>query len=138
MPATFALTNAPVSVGLTIFGTTTPATVFANSTSVELGVKFRSEVGGNVTGVRFLQGVGRQHVSRRNAVVRSRNSPRDRRIHWRDDKRMANAKFPNARCNQRKYNVCRLVSHVGRLLSNDKRFPEWSGPIAAPCSERWR
>ena len=52
------LNERAAKLGLTIFGTTTPATVFANSTSVELGVKFRSEVGGNITGVRFYKASG--------------------------------------------------------------------------------
>jgi hypothetical protein len=55
-PATFTLTN--FAGALTIFGTTAPTTFFADSTPVEVGMKFRSDVNGMVTGVRFYKGAG--------------------------------------------------------------------------------
>ena len=57
--ATFSLTNA-ASAGppttVTIFGTTAP-TAFFTDASVEVGVKFRSDVAGTVTGVRYYKNV---------------------------------------------------------------------------------
>src|SRR5262249_21155829 len=52
-PAFTSITNA------TIFGSGTPAIASANdSTAQELGVKFRSDVAGYITGVRFYKGAG--------------------------------------------------------------------------------
>jgi hypothetical protein len=42
----------------TIFGTTVPPTYFADSRPVEMGLKFRSDVAGKITGVRFYKGAG--------------------------------------------------------------------------------
>jgi Domain of unknown function (DUF4082)/Fibronectin type III domain/Bacterial Ig domain len=48
--------TAPPPVPDTIFGSATPATIDSGDTSpVELGVKFSSEVSGNVTGIRFYK-----------------------------------------------------------------------------------
>jgi uncharacterized protein DUF4082 len=41
---------------LTIFGTTIPGQSFDNGSAVELGVKFRSDVNGFITGIRFYKG----------------------------------------------------------------------------------
>ena len=58
-PATFALTNTPASTGgTTIFGSTTPTTFAAGSSPIELGVRFRSDVVGNITGIRFYKVTG--------------------------------------------------------------------------------
>src|SRR5262249_7876545 len=55
-PATFNLTNSPHSfTSVTIFGTKAPSAFFAGTTPVEVGVKFRSDVSGTVTGVRFYR-----------------------------------------------------------------------------------
>jgi subtilisin family serine protease len=57
--ATFTLTNAAASTGAaTIFGSTVPDTYYAGSNAVELGVKFRSDVNGTITGIRFYKGSG--------------------------------------------------------------------------------
>jgi hypothetical protein len=50
--------SAPPASGGTIFGATAPTTVYGNSSPVELGIKFRSDVNGTVTGVRFYKASG--------------------------------------------------------------------------------
>jgi methionine-rich copper-binding protein CopC len=59
-PATWSFTTAPLITGATIWpSSATPATPAANdSTAVELGVKFRSDVDGYITGIRFYKGSG--------------------------------------------------------------------------------
>jgi hypothetical protein len=60
-PALFALTNTPASsgttseTGSTIFSASATPTTFSIGSPVELGVKFRSEVNGTVTGIRFYK-----------------------------------------------------------------------------------
>jgi hypothetical protein len=44
----------PPGTSVTIFGTTAPQTSYVDS-PVEVGVKFRSDVAGTVTGVRFYK-----------------------------------------------------------------------------------
>jgi hypothetical protein len=53
-PATFNMTN--LATGITVFGTTAPTTFYNQTTPVEVGMKFRSDVNGAVTGVRFYKG----------------------------------------------------------------------------------
>src|SRR5262249_28868723 len=47
-------TNTPASTSYTIFGSQAPSTFFSDS-PVEIGVKFRSDVGGTITGVRYYK-----------------------------------------------------------------------------------
>src|SRR5262249_24746110 len=57
--ATFTLTNTPAGAATTIFSpSATPTTFFLGSNAVELGMKFRSDVNGTITGIRFYKGLG--------------------------------------------------------------------------------
>src|SRR4029079_19047236 len=53
-PANFSLTNISAVSSSNIFGNTAP-TSFYSDASVEVGVKFRSDVAGTVTGVRYYK-----------------------------------------------------------------------------------
>ena len=56
-----------------IFELATPSTVDAgDASSVELGVKFTSDVAGSVTGIRFYKAAGQHRHARRRAVERGR------------------------------------------------------------------
>jgi len=58
-PATFDLTNVASSTGVTVFGTAVPTATFnAASSPVELGMRFRSDVNGTITAIRFYKGSG--------------------------------------------------------------------------------
>ena len=58
-PVVFSLTNSPASMGpTTIFGSMTPTDYYAGLSPVELGVKFRSDVSGTITGIRFYKMAG--------------------------------------------------------------------------------
>src|SRR5262249_31179900 len=46
------------SSSTSLFGTTVPPTFFAATTPVEVGTKFRSDVPGTISGVRFYKGPG--------------------------------------------------------------------------------
>src|SRR5262249_47780098 len=57
--AGFSLSNTATSAATTIFSaSSTPTTFFAGTSAIELGVKFRSDVNGLITGVRFYKGLG--------------------------------------------------------------------------------
>jgi hypothetical protein len=55
-PATFSLTNTPPNTAVTIFGTLVPQTFFSQTIPAEVGLKFRSDVNGTITGIRFYKG----------------------------------------------------------------------------------
>jgi hypothetical protein len=48
-------TTVPAPQGLTIFGTAEPSRIASDTRAVELGVKFRSDTNGTITGIRFYK-----------------------------------------------------------------------------------
>jgi methionine-rich copper-binding protein CopC len=59
VPFTWSFTTAAPSCPCTIFGSATPSVAESGDpAAVELGVKFRTDVGGFVTGIRFYKGAG--------------------------------------------------------------------------------
>src|SRR5206468_10075888 len=58
-PANFSLTNITSASGISIFAaTSSPAESIYSSSPVELGLKFRSDINGTITGIRFYKAPG--------------------------------------------------------------------------------
>ena len=94
---------------------------------VELGVKFRSDADGVVTGVRFYKGAGNTGTHIGQALDRRRRAARQRHLHRRNRVRMAAGGFSCAHPGGCQHHLRRLVPHgcgplqLRRELLCDKR-----------------
>ena len=100
----------------------TPAT--ADSSAVEVGVKFRPSQAGYITGIRFYKGTGNTGTHVGSLWNRRRHQAGLGHLHWRDRHRVADAR-PSARRVPVAANTTYVASYyapVGRYASNNSYF----------------
>ena len=110
---------------------TTPALASENDTNaVEVGVKFRSDTDGRITGIRFYKGAANTGTHVGHLWTRDRHAAGQRHLHQRDRHRLAAGQLRDAGRDHRQHHLRRLLLRPERplrrqrgLLRADRRRP---------------
>ena len=94
-----------------------PATPSSGDTcAVELGVKFRADVAGTITGIRFYKGAGEHRHARRQPVDAQRHAARARRRSRARRPRAGSRSTSRRRCDHGRHDLRRVVLRAERPL----------------------
>ena len=129
----------PGTCPCTLFPASAVPTNVANAdpSSVELGMKFRPDVNGRVTGA-VLQGVDQYGDAHREAVDEHRDVAGDGDVHGRVRFRLAAGEFRDAGVGHRQHHVCDLVPHQYRELLGRPVRTSPARSIERRCTRRPR
>ena len=134
-------TTAAAGPNATIWANTSVPTVASenDSSSVQVGVKFSSDVNGYITGLRFYKAMRQYWDARRQSLDQHGNITGDRHLHRRDRHGVAASELLDAGGDHGGHDLRRLVSGPERLLRRRPKLLHLAiqQRVTARASQRW-
>ena len=123
---------APRTCPCSIWDDSTTAADSNDSQAVEVGVKFRSDVTGFITGLRFYKTSAQHRHPRRPPVDGGRHPARRGDVQRRDRLRLAGGRLRRPGADRRRHDLRRLLSRAERPLRGDNGYFAIGGFDSAP------